>query len=73
MPAPSSSEKRTVPYSGTDHGAEHEHGLREVNETGHVQELERDFSLFSICSVGIVTGYYMGGYGYFYPGVNNNS
>ncbi|KAG9237800.1 putative choline transport protein [Amylocarpus encephaloides] len=28
----------------------------EVNETGHVQELERNFSLFSICSVGIVTG-----------------
>jgi choline transport protein len=30
--------------------------LMEVNETGHVQELERNFSLFSICSVGIVTG-----------------
>ncbi|KAH8678868.1 amino acid/polyamine transporter I [Tricladium varicosporioides] len=29
---------------------------REVNETGHIQELERNFSLFSICSVGIVTG-----------------
>lgn len=28
----------------------------EVNETGHVQELERNFSLFSICAVGIVTG-----------------
>lgn len=28
----------------------------EVNETGHVQELERNFSLLSICSVGIVTG-----------------
>jgi choline transport protein len=31
-------------------------GLMEVNETGHMQELERNFSLFSICSVGIVTG-----------------
>jgi hypothetical protein len=31
-------------------------GFLEVNETGHVQELERNFSLFSICSVGIVTG-----------------
>jgi choline transport protein len=30
--------------------------LMEVNETGHIQELERNFSLFSICSVGIVTG-----------------
>jgi len=30
--------------------------FKEVNETGHVQELERNFSLFSICSVGIVTG-----------------
>ncbi|RDW80583.1 hypothetical protein BP5796_05281 [Coleophoma crateriformis] len=28
----------------------------EVNETGHVQELERLHSLLSICSVGIVTG-----------------
>ncbi|TVY89019.1 putative amino-acid permease [Lachnellula willkommii] len=27
-----------------------------VNETGHVQELERNFSLLSVCSVGIVTG-----------------
>lgn len=35
-----------------------EHGLAmmEINETGHIQELERNFSLFSICSVGIVTG-----------------
>jgi choline transport protein len=30
--------------------------LLEVNESGHVQELERNFSLLSICSVGIVTG-----------------
>jgi choline transport protein len=30
--------------------------LMEVNETGHLQELERNFSLSSICSVGIVTG-----------------
>jgi choline transport protein len=28
----------------------------EINESGHVQELERNFSLISICSVGIVTG-----------------
>jgi choline transport protein len=27
-----------------------------INETGHVQELERNFSLLSVCSVGIVTG-----------------
>ena len=30
--------------------------MGEINETGHVQELERNFSLLSICSVGIVTG-----------------
>lgn len=30
--------------------------LAEVNETGHVQEVERNFSLLSICSVGLVTG-----------------
>ncbi len=35
---------------------EHESCIHEVNETGHIQELERNFSLFSICSVGIVTG-----------------
>lgn len=36
--------------------AEHDLNLMEVNETGHIQELDRNFSLFSICSVGIVTG-----------------
>ncbi len=35
---------------------EQEPALNEVNETGHVQELDRNFSLLSICSVGIVTG-----------------
>jgi hypothetical protein len=30
--------------------------MGEVNETGHIQELERNFSLLSVCSVGIVTG-----------------
>ncbi|PQE26853.1 hypothetical protein CJF31_00003568 [Rutstroemia sp. NJR-2017a BVV2] len=30
--------------------------LGEVNEIGHVQELERNFSLLSICAVGLVTG-----------------
>ncbi|KAM3072348.1 hypothetical protein ACMFMG_009157 [Clarireedia jacksonii] len=30
--------------------------LGEINETGHVQEVERNFSLLSICSVGLVTG-----------------
>lgn len=34
----------------------HEPQLQEINETGHVQELERNFSLLSVCSVGIVTG-----------------
>jgi len=35
---------------------EREPHLMEINESGHVQELERNFSLFSLCSVGIVTG-----------------
>ncbi|KAF8856355.1 putative choline transport protein [Acephala macrosclerotiorum] len=35
---------------------DHEPRLHEINETGHVQELERNFSLLSVCSVGIVTG-----------------
>jgi hypothetical protein len=30
--------------------------LGEVNEIGHIQELERNFSLLSICAVGLVTG-----------------
>lgn len=46
----SSSEKaRTI---GKDTGIQ----LMEINETGHIQELERNFSLLSICSVGLVTG-----------------
>jgi choline transport protein len=40
----------------TMHTADHEPQLKEVNESGHIQELERNFSLFSICSAGIVTG-----------------
>ena len=47
---PSSSEKTQVQNPG------HEPQLQEINETGHIQELERNFSLLSICSVGIVTG-----------------
>ncbi len=35
---------------------EKETRLMEVNETGHIQELEQNFSIFSLCSVGIVTG-----------------
>lgn len=27
-----------------------------INESGHVQELDRQFSLLSICSIGITTG-----------------
>lgn len=27
-----------------------------INEAGHVQELERQFSLLSVCSVGMTTG-----------------
>lgn len=50
------SEKHLVPSSDSEKGTEQESFPMEVNETGHVQELERNFSLFSICSVGIVTG-----------------
>lgn len=52
-------EKSTAPsYPEKDATAnvEHEPELHEINETGHVQELERNFSLLSVCSVGIVTG-----------------
>lgn len=50
-----------MPSSDSEKGTnmadkEHPTQLMEINETGHVQELERNFSLFSICSVGIVTG-----------------
>ena len=48
----SDSEKGTM----ADKAGDHQPRLLEVNETGHIQELERNFSLFSICSVGIVTG-----------------
>lgn len=49
---PSYSEKEKPPLPAQDH----EPHLQEINETGHVQELERNFSLLSVCSVGIVTG-----------------
>ncbi len=50
--------KSTVPYSekGSMAGNDHDPHLQEINKTGHVQELERNFSLLSVCSVGIVTG-----------------
>lgn len=37
-------------------GKDRDPRLLEVNESGHIQEVERNFSLLSICSVGIVTG-----------------
>jgi choline transport protein len=51
-------EHGSIPISDSEKGtaAEHDPDHNEVNETGHIQELERNFSLFSICSVGIVTG-----------------
>jgi choline transport protein len=51
-------EAKSVPHSSSDKGdtGVHEAHLTEINETGHIQELERNFSLLSICSVGIVTG-----------------
>ncbi|KAH7355145.1 amino acid/polyamine transporter I [Rhexocercosporidium sp. MPI-PUGE-AT-0058] len=54
-------EKTTMPSSDSEKGTNMAEKnqvpqLMEVNETGHVQELERNFSLFSICAVGIVTG-----------------
>ncbi|KAJ5042180.1 uncharacterized protein L3040_004736 [Drepanopeziza brunnea f. sp. 'multigermtubi'] len=44
------SEKRIMPPNDD---APH---VLNINESGHIQELERNFSLFSICAVGIVTG-----------------
>ncbi len=51
-------EKIVVPSSDSEKGTvgAQEPQFVEVNESGHVQELERQFSLFSICSVAIVTG-----------------
>lgn len=51
-------EQTSSPVSISEKGtmAEHDPVLLEANETGHIQELDRNFSLFSICSVGIVTG-----------------
>ena len=48
----------SVPSTDSEKGvmADSESPKLDINETGHVQELERNFSLFSICSVGIVTG-----------------
>lgn len=49
-------------HGNASHGFQHgnEPGARgvsgEINETGHVQEVERNFSLMSVCSVGIVVG-----------------
>jgi hypothetical protein len=37
-------------------GQEQERNFMEINETGHVQELERNFSFLSILSLGVVTG-----------------
>ncbi|GAB7353252.1 hypothetical protein MBLNU459_g3762t1 [Dothideomycetes sp. NU459] len=50
-----SMKKTAAPSDETDidHVAE---GVVAVNASGHAQELERNFSLLSICSVGIVTG-----------------
>jgi choline transport protein len=47
----SDSEKST-----SSRGERESSSLSEINETGHKQELDRNFSLLSICSVGIVTG-----------------
>jgi choline transport protein len=60
MATNSNREKAPSPSYDSDKGTmpekDHEPQFLEVNEAGHVQELERNFSLFSICSVGIVTG-----------------
>lgn len=53
---PEKSTAPSYPEKNTTAGIDHEPGLLEINETGHVQELERNFSLLSVCSVGIVTG-----------------
>jgi choline transport protein len=59
MATPPPQEKAPAPYIGSEQATlvdEPTPGYLEVNETGHVQELERNFSLLSVCSVGIVTG-----------------
>jgi choline transport protein len=51
-------DKVTMPSSSSenDRVGGHDVQLMEINETGHIQELERNFSLLSVCSVGMVTG-----------------
>lgn len=46
----------SYPEKDTTTDIDHEPRLHHINETGHIQELERNFSLLSVCSVGIVTG-----------------
>jgi hypothetical protein len=52
--------ENSIPSADSEKGAavpvERDSSVSEINETGHKQELERNFSLLSICSVGIVTG-----------------
>jgi choline transport protein len=54
-------EKESIPSSDSEKGlstlgTRSSSSLTEINESGHKQELDRQFSLLSICSVGIVTG-----------------
>ena len=55
MAIPKASKKESTDSEKGPTGESEAH-LVDINETGHLQELERNFSLFSICSVGIVTG-----------------
>ncbi|THV77801.1 amino acid transporter [Aureobasidium pullulans] len=48
------SEHKLTPYRSEQ--PEVEEGTITVNTSGHTQELERNFSIVSICAVGIVTG-----------------
>lgn len=51
-------EKQPIPSLDSETGTmgDQEAHPIEINETSHLQELERNFSLLSICSIGIVTG-----------------
>jgi choline transport protein len=49
-------EKKTVPVlDGQQNGTESPEEGELINVSGHVQELDRTFGFFSICSIGILS------------------
>lgn len=55
MASKTDKEKQDATANAEDNGGDVGDGIV-VNASGHKQELDRNFGLFSICAVGIVTG-----------------